>query len=207
MTGRSLPFWVCGGWLVLGAVARADTPAPPASASPPILVGSADVTLPVATRFSPALSAVAWLLTQFVPSPLLVAGESHVGGGMRWQVTPLLYSFGIADQPLRSLIVSPIARHSGSIELHVSPEWACCSATRGTSWLLRSGARMYLPLLEHGEILSWSFGGAYYVSADGGGVSGDLGIYSFNGVLGLNLTVSPLLSRREFVAALAIRYF
>lgn len=162
---------------------------------------------PSAARFSFAGSLALWSLTQLIPSPLLVIGDTHVGGGMRWQLTPLLVSFGVAARPLRSFIVSPVARHSGSVELHASPEWACCAPNDRHGWLLRAGVRTYLPLIEHGELLSWSFGASYHLAADGGGPAGDLGLYTLFGVFGLNLTVSPLLEGREFVAALNFRYY
>jgi hypothetical protein len=156
---------------------------------------------------SPIVAYGVWLLAQGIPSPLLVTGAEHVGAGMRWQVTPLLYSFGIAESPFRTFVVSPIARHSGSVEAHVSPEWACCAPSGGTSWLLRTGLRTYLPILEHGEVLSWSLGASYHRGAAGGGFGGDIGIYTLSGVLGLNVTVAPGLARREVVTALTIRYF
>lgn len=156
---------------------------------------------------SPAVAVGVWAAAQLVPSPLLVIGKEHVGGGVRWQLTPILYSFGIAERPWRTFLVSPIARHSGSIELHVSPEWACCAADERNSWLVRAGLRLYLPLLEHGEKLSWSVGGAYYRAAGGGGGSADLGLLTFNGAFGLNVTVSPWLTRREVITTLTIRLF
>lgn len=156
---------------------------------------------------SPVVAYGVWLLTQGIPSPLLVAGTGDVGGGMRWQVTPLLYSFGIAESPFRTFVVSPIARHSGSVELHASPEWACCAPSNRTSWILRAGLRLYLPLIEHGEELSWSLGATYHRAAGGGGFGGDLGIYTLSGVIGLNVTVAPALEHREVVTALTIRYF
>lgn len=156
---------------------------------------------------TPLFAGTVWTATQLIPSPLLVTGGQHVGAGMRWQLTPLLYSFGIAERPWRTFFVSPIARHSGSLELHASPEWACCAAGEASSWLLRAGLRLYLPLLEHGERLSWSLGVAYYRAAGGGGASADLGLYTFNGVLGLNVTVSPWLARREVITTLNLRYF
>ncbi len=162
---------------------------------------------------SPGTAVAVWAVAQLVPSPLLVIGEEHVGGGLRWQLTPILYSFGIAERPLRTFLVSPIARHSGSVELHVSPEWACCAPDEESGWLVRAGLRLYLPLLEHGEKLSWSIGGSYYRAAGGrsgseqNGGSADLGLFTFNGVLGLNVTVSPWLSRRELITAFTIRLF
>jgi hypothetical protein len=156
---------------------------------------------------SPLVATGVWTLTQLVPSPMLVAGEEHIGFGMRWQVTPLLYSFGISERPFRSFMVSPIARNAGSIELHISPEWSCCAPRDRFSWLVRVGLRLYLPLIEHGEILSWSIGSSYYFAADGGGIAADVGLYTLFGVLGLTVTVSPWLSRREVITALNLRYF
>ena len=162
---------------------------------------------PTPRTTSIGLAGSIWALSQLVPSPLLVSSDQGVGGGVRWQLTPLLYSFGIAEAPLRSFLISPIARHSGSIELHASPEWACCAPT-GSGWLLRSGLRVYLPLVEHGERLSWSVGSSYYRTAGGfGGVSFDAGVYTFVGVLGLTVTVSPALAHRELITALNVRYF
>lgn len=162
---------------------------------------------PPPREMSLTFAGAVWSVAQLVPSPLLVLGKQHVGLGLRWQVTPLLYSFGIAERPLRAFLVSPIARHSGSVEFHASPEWACCDRA-GSGWLLRGGLRLYLPLLEYGERLSWSLGSSYYRTATGhGGFAADLGFYTLFGVLGLNLTLSPALARRELVAALNVRYF
>ncbi len=159
------------------------------------------------SRMRPTLSAGLWTTAQLVPSPLLVASSHHVGGGVRWQITPLLYSFGVTARPWRAFVIEPIARQSGSIELYGSPEWACCAPGGHTSWLGRGGARLYLPLIERGESLSWSLGGSYYRAAGGGGGAAELGIYTISGVFGLTVTVSPALSRREVITALSIRYF
>ena len=181
--------------VLASAPARADAPRTPPEEGPS------------PRTLSPLFAASIWGLTQLVPSPLLVTGNERVGGGVRWQVTPLLYSFGIAARPVRAFFVSPIARHSGSLELHVSPEWACCAPADQSSWIVRAGLRLYLTLLEHGEQLSWSLGGSYYRAAGGGGTAADVGLYTFSGVLGLTVTVSPWLSRRELITALNIRYF
>jgi hypothetical protein len=162
---------------------------------------------PPAPQTNVVLAGGIWAITQLIPSPLLVTGKDHVGGGLRWQLTPLLFSFGITERPFRTFIVSPIARHSGSFEMHASPEWACC-ASEGSGWLGRAGLRMYLPLLEYGEQLSFSVGGSYYRTTYGkDGFSADVGVYTLLGILGLTLTVSPSLPQRELITALNIRYF
>ena len=162
---------------------------------------------PPTNRLSPALAAGLWTVAQAIPSPLLVTSSHHIGGGVRWQITPLLYSFGVTAHPWRAFVIDPIARHSGSIELYGSPEWACCAPSGHTSWVGRGGARLYLPLVERGETLSWSLGGSYYRAAGGGGGAAELGIYTISGVFGLTVTVSPALRRREVITALSIRYF
>ena len=65
-----------------------------------------------------------WAALQLVPSPETVIWNNQVRFGARWQVTPLLYSFGRSRRvsPWRSFLVEPIARHSGSIEAYFSPE-------------------------------------------------------------------------------------
>ncbi|MET0388157.1 MAG: hypothetical protein ABW321_19450 [Polyangiales bacterium] len=167
----------------------------------------AQAAAPPASQPSPVVAGGMWTFLQLIPSPLLVVGERHVGFGLRWQVTPFLYSFGIAGRPVRLFLVSPIARHSGSLELHASPEWACCTPDDRSNWLLRAGLRVYLPLIEHGEVLSWSIGSSYHYAGREHGAALDVGLYTFFGVLGVNLAVSPWLSRREVTLALSIRYF
>jgi hypothetical protein len=148
-----------------------------------------------------------WTLAQLVPSPLLVIGSSHVGGGVRWQVTPFVYAFGLAAHPARFFVVEPVARHAGAIELYVSPEWACCASNDGTSFLVRVGSRVYLPIVGYGETLAWSVGASYYRASDGDGAAFELGAYTLFSVIGFSVTVAPNLKRRETIAALSIRYF
>src|SRR5689334_2785164 len=101
-----------------------------------------------------------WLLTQLVPSPEVVHGDGVTRFGLRWQVTPLLYSFGVNRRvsPWRTLIVEPFVRQSGSIELFAGPEWIPFGRTFTDSLLWRVGARSYFPLVEYGDYLSMSIG-------------------------------------------------
>ena len=162
---------------------------------------------PLSSRFTPIIAATVWTIAELIPSPLLVTGQHHVGGGVRWQVTPLLFSFGVAEKPFRSFVIEPVARHTGAIEIYGSPEWACCATGDKTSWIARAGTRMYLPLIGRGEALSASLGGSYYFAGDRNGVAFEAGAYVLFGTLGLTVTVSPWLERREVISALSIRYF
>jgi len=156
---------------------------------------------------SPVLAGGIWAIAQLVPAPLLVLSSDHVGGGVRWQITPFVYSFGVAARPVRAFVVDPVARHSGAVELYASPEWVCCAPNDGTGWIARGGARIYLPVVGRGESLTWSLGGSYYRASGGGGASIETGLYVLFGTFGLTVTASPALARREIITALTIRYF
>lgn len=185
---RAVPAIVVAAASLLPRVARAEEASP-------------------AVRVTPTAAAGIWTLAQLIPNPLYVATSDRVGGGVRWQITPLVYSFGVAAQPVRAFVIEPVARHTGAVELYGSPEWACCAPGDETSWILRGGARLYLPLVGRGEALTGSLGGSYYRAAGGGGPSIEAGLYVFFSMLGLTVTVSPRLAGREVITALHIRYF
>ncbi|HMI85090.1 MAG TPA: hypothetical protein VK550_13405 [Polyangiaceae bacterium] len=160
-----------------------------------------------AIRVTPTAAAGVWSFAQLIPSPLYVASSDRVGGGVRWQITPFVYSFGVAAKPVRAFVIEPVARHAGAFELFGSPEWACCAPDGHTSWIARGGARMYFPLLGRGEGLTGSLGGSYYRAGGGDGASLEAGIYVLFAMLGFTVTVSPRLAGREVISALHIRYF
>ncbi len=200
-----------------GIVTTLRTAATPERASPWLLALAAALLArpahadPAETDQPPGLSATAatavWAAAQAVPSPLLVIGGGHVAGGVRWQITPFVYSFGVAAHPVRAFIVDPVARHAGALEVYASPEWSCCAPDGGTSWLVRGGGRLYLPIIGRGEFLSGSLGGSYYRASGGGGGSIEAGIYTLFGMVGLSVTVSPALAHREIINALVLRFF
>jgi hypothetical protein len=161
---------------------------------------------PSAAAYGKPVAGLLWATAQLVPSPLLVVDKDVVQSGLRWQLTPLLYSFGIAARPWRTFIVSPIARLSGSVELFVAPEWTCCAGGDRDGLLARAGLRAHFPLIEHGESLAWSLGVSHWRHREGG-VSFDLGLYTLFGALGLVATVSPELRGRTYSLALNVRYF
>src|SRR5262249_17835578 len=107
------------GWT---AAARADPPLPGAPAP--------DQTLGLPRPHVHASGG--WALPRFLPSPELAFGRQrslddagHVDRGvstafgLRWQLTPVLWSFGVhrRQSRWRFFVVDPFARQSGSLEL------------------------------------------------------------------------------------------
>jgi hypothetical protein len=148
-----------------------------------------------------------WLATQLLPSVGLAAGEGGARFGMLWQVTPLLYSWGIHRRlsPWRALVVEPNVRHSGSVELFVSPE---VYFGAGGFALLRPGLRAYFPLVEHGERLSVSLGSSYQSVPGAPSAALEVGAYTLFGILGAQLTYAPAPHQPlSALATLRLRYF
>lgn len=149
---------------------------------------------------------LAWAAFQLVPSPEVAAGDGGARFGMRWQITPVLYSWGIHRglSPWRVAVVEPNVRQSGSIELFTGPEVLTATAA---GWGLRSGVRSYFPLIEHGEYLSVSLGASHLLLGDRSTVAGEVGAYVLFGGLGAQITLSPSGGPASFVATLRVRYF
>jgi hypothetical protein len=150
-----------------------------------------------------------WLLTQLVPSPELVYGDATARFGVRWQVTPLLFSWGIHRglSPWRFLVAEPYVRQSGSIELYLTPEYVSSGGSLGDGGILRTGLRSYFPLVEHGEYLSVSIGASQFFYEGRSGAAYEAGIYTLYGVVGLQVTASPSTSPLATIATLRLRYF
>jgi hypothetical protein len=148
-----------------------------------------------------------WLGTQLVPSPEVLVGEGGTRAGLRWQLTPLLFSWGLRRRVprWRSWIVEPLARHAGSAELYASPGLILGEPTRA---LVRAGGRVYAPLAEHGEALSASFGASYQQLAGQGAVALEGGLYFLFGILGVQVshTVGQRSAARS-IFTLSVRYF
>jgi hypothetical protein len=150
-----------------------------------------------------------WLATQLVPSPELSLGEAGAHFGMRWQVTPLLYSFGLYPgvNPWRFLVVEPIVRQSGSIELYVSPEYLAIAPRFRDRMMLRAGVRSYFPIVQHGDYLSVSMGSSWFRIGGQDGVAYEVGVYALFGVLGLQVDYAPGFERAAWIGTLRFRYF
>jgi hypothetical protein len=145
----------------------------------------------------------AFLAGQLVPSPEVLAGQSGAHFGLRWQVTPALYSFGIhrSKSPWRSFIVEPVVRQSGSMELFVSPEVAL--GTLG----VRTGVRSYFPLVQRGEYLSWSVGSGFARLGSQNSAFYEAGAYVLFGLFGLQAAILPGVRDARFSATLCVRIF
>ncbi|MFT3771015.1 MAG: hypothetical protein QM820_36840 [Minicystis sp.] len=151
-----------------------------------------------------------WALLQLIPSSEVVIWDGTVRYGARWQVTPLLYSFG-GNRKLsrwRSFVVEPVVRHAGSIEFYVAPEVLTGSfADNADRWIFRGGLRSYVPLLHRGEYLSASFGGSVLTAAGKAGVGVDAGLHTFGGMFGVRAGYSPTPGLRMTTLALELRIF
>lgn len=151
-----------------------------------------------------------WGAMQLIPSPQwAVPSNGHSSFGLRWQVTPLLYSFGINRKlkPWRYLISEPLTRYNGSVEWFVSPEYFGGGAGEDSNWMFRTGIRAYVPLLQHGEYLAASAGGSYFRHGNDKGASYEGGIYIFFGILGLQATYTPSYPKAPWILTVRIRYF
>jgi hypothetical protein len=161
---------------------------------------------------------LAWAAFQLLPSPELAFGRhrriSPTGSvetdtspafGLRWQLTPLLWSFGVHPRQSRwrYFVVDPIARQSGSIELSTSFEYIGGHVDR---FLARPGLRVYLPVAQKGEYLSVSAGTSVY-SYEGFRVAYDVGAYILAGMFGFQMTVAPAHAPLAAIATLRLRYF
>lgn len=178
--------------------ARADAPAP----LPPVRSVA-----PPDTSYAPSEPSMhpglAWLAGEVLPSPALAFGDAAPSFGLRWQVTPLLWSFGVhrAVSPWRVLVVDPIARLSGSIELHGDLDWFFGGID---DTLVRAGVRATFPLLHRGEYLAASFGTSLYDRV-GTKLAYDVGLWALSGFVGLSATVAPDDERVRAIGTLHLR--
>jgi hypothetical protein len=161
----------------------------------------------------------AWMALQLLPSPEVAVGqvrETSTSGaselttktafGLRWQLTPILWSFG-ANRHVsrwRFLVVDPLARHSGSIEVPLNLEYVFGHVDR---MIVRPGVRAYFPLVERGEYLSASIGTSTYAYDEKMRVAYDAGIYFLYGIFGLQATIAPDNGPLSAIGTFRIRYF
>lgn len=153
---------------------------------------------------------VDWAIFQLLPSPgLVVTKADGAAFAMRWELAPVLWSFGVRPEvtPWRVLVAEPMVRYGGSVELFVAGEYTG-RGDFGDRWGVRSGARLYLPLVQHGENVALSIGASHLYAHGEHGMGIELGGYVLYGVLGLQLTYAPPLPVGESLTfTVSIRYF
>ena len=186
-------------------------PAPPPSLQPP------DTSYTYASQtYYPSLG---WIAVQLLPSPEVGGGRVHRTGpddvqhdstelafGLRWQLTPLVYSWGTNRRITRwrSFVIDPMARNSGSLELNTSFEYFFGHIDR---FIVRPGVRANFPLLQRGEYLSTAIGTSVYAFNGVPHVAYDAGLYTFFGLFGVQVTVAPANGPLTLITTLRIRYF
>jgi hypothetical protein len=128
-----------------------------------------------------------WLPYQALPSMMVISHPGDIPFAFEWEVTPLLYSFGMTRKvsPWHSMFVLPPARFTGSIELKVTGQLS--TRKTGRSYFGSSAQLIgHIPLIERGEYLGLNVGVAKYAFAGSSpwfkviGVSTLFGFVEFN---------------------------
>jgi hypothetical protein len=151
-----------------------------------------------------------WLLTQLLPSTEVAVGRVHdetkAAFGVRWQVSPVVWSWGMNRRVSRwrYLVVDPLARHSGSLELSGTFEYIFGHVDR---LIVRPGVRAYFPLAQRGEYLSTSLGTSIYAYDEKVHVAYEVGAYVLYGLFGVQATVAPDHGPLTAIGTFRIRYF
>ncbi len=138
-----------------------------------------------------------WILFQTIPSPSFYQDrnetDSRLQFGLRWQVTPLNYSFNANKlvSPVQFFKVNPVRRYGGSLELFMQPEWVTADFRHSdlSRFNMTTGVRGFIPVTEYGEYLSVSLGGKYNFRKNknmenAGYYSVEAGLFTFFGILG-----------------------
>jgi hypothetical protein len=190
-----------------GAVMPAPAPCVPEPPASPVVVPESDGAGPRASATAPGTKlTLTWAITQLIPSPELAFGAEGPLFGLRWQVTPFLYSFGIDRRlsPVRAFVVEPLVRTSGSLEVFFAPEYL---AFEGQRFGFRTGVRAFFPVVERGDYVSVSLGAAYAWFGEREGASYQAGVYLLFGFLGLEQSFVPALADARFITTFNLRFF
>jgi hypothetical protein len=166
-----------------------------------------------------AYPSLAWWITQLIPSPEFAVGRvtntgldgvpqtsNQVAFGLRWQVTPILWSWGTNRNVSRwrVFVADPLARHAGSIELDGTLEYVWGHVDR---FLARPGIRATVPIYGKGEYVSMAIGTSTYRYDGTMRVAYDAGIYFLYGIFGLQTTIAPAHDPLTAIGTFRIRYF
>ena len=160
-----------------------------------------------------------WTLLQTIPSPTYFHdnkdNNSRLVFGFKWNVIPFSYSFKMNRliPKVHLFKVNPLHRHSGSLEVFLQPELSLKDYTNSGQkrFSFSTGSRLFLPLVEYGEYLSFSIGGKYSfrkdVSDNNMNAFGlEAGIYSLFGIAGLQFTYN-FTKINKYNISLYIKYY
>lgn len=160
-----------------------------------------------------------WIALQLLPSPEVAFGtirstdiyghtsrDVQASFGLRWQLTPLLWSWGQhrALNRWHFLVIDPLARNSGSISADLNLEYMWGQVNR---MLVRPGVHATFPILQRGEYLSTSIGTSFYAYDDILRVAYDVGAYCLFGLFGVQFTYAPVHEPLKTMLTFRIRYF
>jgi hypothetical protein len=148
-----------------------------------------------------------WWAAQLIPNSDIAVAADHARYGLRWQFTPLSYSWGINSKlsGWRSLVVEPFVRNSGSVELHVSPGMYF---EPSPTVLMRTGVRATFPLMHWGEYLSTSVGGFHQWAFGEHRGYAEVGLYTLLGIVGIQVAVDPSWqAEHPVLISVTLRYF
>jgi hypothetical protein len=162
------------------------------------IIGFATSVYSQAEREKPFIKYTSWTVLQLIPSPIFFedngSGKHGTEFGFEWQVTPLSYTFKPNKylNHLSALIINPVKKFTGSAELFFTPQYALSSFdfSKMQRYMYNTGARVYFPLAQGGEYLSFSLGAGYYSQKNDynskvDGIMYEAGIYSVFGMFGL----------------------
>lgn len=151
-----------------------------------------------AERENVFLKYTSWAVMQAIPSPVFFEdnGSSGKGSefGFEWQVTPVSFTFKPNKylSHLSFLMIKPVKKFSGSAELFFTPQFVTggFDHSKAQRYMYNTGARVYFPLAQGGEYLSFSLGAGYYsqkneFNSKVDGIMYEAGLYSFFGMFGI----------------------
>ncbi|MGZ3421485.1 MAG: hypothetical protein ACXVEE_26650 [Polyangiales bacterium] len=143
-----------------------------------------------------------WVIAQAVPSPEIAHDREGSRFGLRWQVTPFSWSWGVNRRARRwsFFTVLPTRRHSGSTEISFDPEWL-----HHEGFLVRAAVRSYLPLVDRGEALSLSAASTLWTDGHAYGPGFEIALHTFSGFLGLAFSTATGLRGTTTAYTLVVR--
>ena len=147
-----------------------------------------------------------WFPLQIIPSMTLYSFPTNSAFGFEWEMTPVLYSFGINRRvsPWYSFIVEPTARFSGSVELTVAGQ--VFTSKPGRSYFGSTVQVMgFIPVFELGEQLTLNVGAGTFRT---GGLSLYYTAAGVSSVFGMvHLNVKHAANPETWVGSLEVRIF